>query len=968
MADDVMDNEKKLTQLKAKLLKLKSKKEEMEEQLTQKELRNNFLEKELTQKTKDFELLGKYVTSGYHDDEYQEKKPQGQQVSKMLEKSVLEKFSYHTDKYFRYIEDCINQEQEQAEIKDDDNQYQAPPPTCAIQVKCLKSCLPKDKQEIGVPGDDPDYVTQTFRYTKLETFESLKQAALRFWGLVETKVTTNYMENNQKSNGLQSEIQQEGGEQSKVSEGNGQVAISGLNNSQSSRQSENDIKRIANRFEIVTDDLEPVQNTNLIERFLNEQIANPNKNTLCVVLRKKKNKQSHKKVGGKIQNDGKSQGMSQVKSYGVSHGGQSSQIGTQTNQQSNQQSKVAGDEQSNQQQYNQLEEDDDDDDDENDPDQDEEKRRLKIKLYKKFATFFKRFPLLRKMFMIDKKDIESRGVMIDKEIKQDKKGMTCDDNNFCVILILAALFVLNYLALYYLEDGPYAQTNYRRLQSLLKVGSIGEAGSYRDISKVEDIYNYYCNVSGIPYELMVPESNFRQSFDIIGAIRIRQIRTKPADCQYPRRNDRKSQISCVYTQVTSSSRQTDQIGDGSKQWMSYQATSELGIPRISKGTFDDYDSSGYILDLKKSDQTLLQYKNKVIQELFNHPDYLVEGLNAQILTMTVRSKNDGSFIFLEFLIEYTNSALIPNIPLIIPFNLNLAGRGLSQPYSVIAQRSLESPQNPIDFEVGLIIYLITIAKVFVGIFFLFFQLIKIKTYLTDSKVKGLKYFISITFVLNCLIIYITFKSCDLIFQQDKMNYDANELFMKEDFVDLGDLAAHHSSALFTNTIGLCFTILRIFLLFNFLRSFEAALSAIEQYYLMIFASLFILAFVLVGYTMISMSLYGQYNVAFSTFTRALTSLLLILTDCQDQYSFYQFDITLGTVFMIIFYFLFYTFMFNILAVMYIDSYRIIIVDQGELVQDSWTSDDIFKFFTTWIPDGCKKKFNKALQQVQLHTE
>lgn len=112
-----------------------------------------------------------------------------------------------------------------------------------------------------------------------------------------------------------------------------------------------------------------------------------------------------------------------------------------------------------------------------------------------------------------------------------------------------------------------------------------------------------------------------------------------------------------------------------------------------------------------------------------------------------------------------------------------------------------------------------------------------------------------------------------------MNYDASELFLKEDFVDLGDLAAHHSSALFTNTIGLCFTILRIFLLFNFLRSFEAALSAIEQYYLMIFSSLFILAFVLVGYTMISMSLYGQYNVAFSTFTRALTSLLLILTDC-----------------------------------------------------------------------------------------
>lgn len=29
--------------------------------------------------------------------------------------------------------------------------------------------------------------------------------------------------------------------------------------------------------------------------------------------------------------------------------------------------------------------------------------------------------------------------------------------------------------------------------------------------------------------------------------------------------------------------------------------SSLGISRVSKGTFDDYDSSGYILDIKKAD-------------------------------------------------------------------------------------------------------------------------------------------------------------------------------------------------------------------------------------------------------------------------------------------------------------------------------------------------------------------------------
>lgn len=58
--------------------------------------------------------------------------------------------------------------------------------------------------------------------------------------------------------------------------------------------------------------------------------------------------------------------------------------------------------------------------------------------------------------MIDPKNVESRGVMIDREIKPDKKGMTCDDNNFCVILMLVTMFVLNFLFMYFLEDGPYA--------------------------------------------------------------------------------------------------------------------------------------------------------------------------------------------------------------------------------------------------------------------------------------------------------------------------------------------------------------------------------------------------------------------------------------------------------------------------------------------------------------------------------
>lgn len=55
----------------------------------------------------------------------------------------------------------------------------------------MKTYLPKDQQDSKVPGDDPDYVTQTFRYTKADTFNDLKIGALKYWGLIENVTLTN---------------------------------------------------------------------------------------------------------------------------------------------------------------------------------------------------------------------------------------------------------------------------------------------------------------------------------------------------------------------------------------------------------------------------------------------------------------------------------------------------------------------------------------------------------------------------------------------------------------------------------------------------------------------------------------------------------------------------------------------------------------------------------------------------------
>lgn len=53
---------------------------------------------------------------------------------------------------------------------------------------------------------------------------------------------------------------------------------------------------MAGRFEIVAEDLTPITNTDMIERYLNSVSINQATSFFTVVLRKKKQKAAHKKV------------------------------------------------------------------------------------------------------------------------------------------------------------------------------------------------------------------------------------------------------------------------------------------------------------------------------------------------------------------------------------------------------------------------------------------------------------------------------------------------------------------------------------------------------------------------------------------------------------------------------------------------------------------------------------------------
>jgi len=92
-----------------------------------------------------------------------------------------------------------------------------------------------------------------------------------------------------------------------------------------------------------------------------------------------------------------------------------------------------------------------------------------------------------------------------------------------------------------------------------------------------------------------------------------------------------------------------------------------------------------------------------------------------------------------------------------------------------------------------------------------------------------------------------------------------------------------------------------------------------------------LGFNLIGFTFVGMSLWGPYLETFSTALRSIISLILITIGCFDKDSLTKYNLEYSIVYIICFYFLIFTFMFNILAVIYIDSYRLLILSEGELV-------------------------------------
>lgn len=100
---------------------------------------------------------------------------------------------------------------------------------------------------------------------------------------------------------------------------------------------------------------------------------------------------------------------------------------------------------------------------------------------------------------------------------------------------------------------------------------------------------------------------------------------------------------------------------------------------------------------------------------------------------------------------------------------------------------------------------------------------KIVNHFSDKYNPGLKYFISITFILNALVIFTTFYACASAFNLMNLNLDSQVLQNLDVYFDLGDAAYLFQAVKLDLALNVCVLILRIFIILSFFKSLEAAL-------------------------------------------------------------------------------------------------------------------------------------------------
>ncbi|CDW84322.1 UNKNOWN [Stylonychia lemnae] len=237
---------------------------------------------------------------------------------------------------------------------------------------------------------------------------------------------------------------------------------------------------------------------------------------------------------------------------------------------------------------------------------------------------------------------------------------------------------------------------------------------------------------------------------------------------------------------------------------------------------------------------------------------------------------------------------------------------------------------------------------------------------------GLQAVDALRIVLLVYIIYIIIiKLADFSLTPDKfMTNETN----KEYFYTLS-MAYWFYQSFIIDSICLLFILYKMIQVFRTYRTIEIILQSIETASLLVGALVSFICVVLIGMSIVAMNIWGAQVLQFKTFSNAFLSVIFLqmgilklinngILGLVDFDQLQSYSIIWSFLFIILYCIFIIYILLSSFMIIFIDSYRRIVIQEGSLTQDvvkqgeTRTFSGFLKWFFGWLPDECLKKIGK----------
>jgi len=459
------------------------------------------------------------------------------------------------------------------------------------------------------------------------------------------------------------------------------------------------------------------------------------------------------------------------------------------------------------------------------------------------------------------------------------------------------------------------------------------------------VFMYYVMPTALYRNPDEDRAKLPDQYIFVGGLMIRALNAQVKECNHVK--DLPQARNCSYETYTSSTRDTQDITTVSTDfewtikddsWRKYRSSSENNITSTYQGEFSSYDGSGYSIVFPNMKMTADEFQAHVRYLLYN--GFVSHATRAVFISASIYCPSLAIWATMDLVVEFSPAgAVYPNNIIIKVFQPNIF--------------LTEKDKNLQVADIFRIIFSFYILYMFV------FEVVVGQ----DNK-PNIQHIFSFQGLMDLVMIASIFAAFGMSYMLDA---DTEEILKKNEFRGMGEYSDAFFSMLQFNIIALFLIILRIVIFMRIVPAINIILltmqTAVPGY--MTFVAVF--GPLLIGISILTMSIWGPYMYQYHTIQSAIVSNLLFYIGSGDTDTMMDLSSSWGILFFTIFFFLFLYFLICEAISTYVEAYinvRLSLGYEGSMREETEDQEALptvtTKTFVRWLLEFLPAKWKVAL--------